>query len=644
MLRGAAEASGHTVHVCDLNADMTRHLRSRATSTTITQAKGASPANPAVPGAFRGDHDKDIELWGPVACGHDEAMLHAFAPCEPVHGLPEDAIKHMWYNARAVQCAADRLLASAYGTALAAGLQRSLLACGRVPQVIGVSVMFAGQVPAAVAVSRLVRDHCPSAVLVWGGPHVTALRESIAADTSTYSRWCGGVHAFVAGYAELTFVALLDAVAGRQSAAASRSSAHVNPVDSTQGSAARLSAVAAAPHAGTGCTTSSVPSLFAGQGDIAIRPSFPSDLHVYCSAGTRLTLPAQLRRGCAYGLCAFCTYPQVEGRPAGSAHVSRAVLRSSGVLELAAAYRLKDVPTVVSFKDALMSRGDLLAVAEAMLAVNNSTPVALQPEALTQNGWTSSAPPATHVTDRSAPAPTHAAATGPVTDIAHLQEARSISQPGSDNKGIEWSACTKLSGALVHPEFLQLLVDSGCRTLELGVETLDVSTAALIRKPQSEAVLLLVLDAAARVGLPLVLNYITGFPGEGAAAADAYTRLQRHVSERCSNSGAISNLSDICVQSPAASQVAIPALGSSEWAPRTRKLVAQIQHNTFQLERLSPMGKDPSSYKLQVLVDPRQIPFATVLPHRDTTTSRVPSRNASSSTHASYSLTERDST
>ena len=156
---------------------------------------------------------------------------------------------------------------------------------------------------------------------------------------------------------------------------------------------------------------------------------------------------------------------------------------------------------------------------------------------------------------------------------------------GGSNECVEWSACTKLTEHLATRELLHSLYNGGCRTLELGIETLDPDTMALIGKVQSEDTLHRLLDAAAAVQLPLVLNYITGFPGEGEKAAAAYSRLSEEVARRKIQAG----------------------------------LVASIEHNTFQLERLSPMGMDPSKFGLTVTTDASTIPAATVLPHREAT-------------------------
>jgi radical SAM superfamily enzyme YgiQ (UPF0313 family) len=128
---------------------------------------------------------------------------------------------------------------------------------------------------------------------------------------------------------------------------------------------------------------------------------------------------------------------------------------------------------------------------------------------------------------------------------------------------------------------LKQLYAGGCRTLELGIETLDPVTASMINKPLSELALIKFLDSAAKEQLPLVLNYITGFPGEGPEAQQAFERLREEVFRKNVSMG----------------------------------LIAKIEHNTFQLERLSAMGRNPEKYGIFVPVDRAKIPAATVLPH-----------------------------
>ena len=94
------------------------------------------------------------------------------------------------------------------GTFGAAATAAKLLGLKR-PDIIGLSVMFSGQVIAGLAITLIAQQVWPGVAVVWGGAHVTALADRIAND-AMYGKWVDG---FVAGYAERTWVDLLDAVA-----------------------------------------------------------------------------------------------------------------------------------------------------------------------------------------------------------------------------------------------------------------------------------------------------------------------------------------------------------------------------------------------------------------------------------------------
>jgi hypothetical protein len=78
--------------------------------------------------------------------------------------------------------------------------------------------------------------------------------------------------------------------------------------------------------------------------------------------------------------------------------------------------------------------------------------------------------------------------------------------------GAEWSATTKVTLGLARA--LPGLRDLGCRTLELGVETIHPRLQRVIDKPQARATVEAVVRAAADAGVDVVLNLIYGLPGE----------------------------------------------------------------------------------------------------------------------------------
>ncbi len=153
----------------------------------------------------------------------------------------------------------------------------------------------------------------------------------------------------------------------------------------------------------------------------------------------------------------------------------------------------------------------------------------------------------------------------------------------------EWSACTKLNPRL-DAHLLRRLHAAGCRTLELGVETLVERSQRLIRKPQPRDLVLSVLDAAASARLPIVANYITGFPGEDPDEAGE-------------------------------------ALAWLEGAIRARgpDLEAKLEHHVFELDRLAPLAGPDRPPGLRVL---QEWPWSSVLDWELDESSRTCSRDA----------------
>ena len=306
----------------------------------------------------------------------------------------------------------------------------------------------------------MARELWPEVPVVWGGPHVTALQLCIGSDHA-YGSFVDG---FVYGYAEKTFVQMLEACS-----VGARWPAEVGVAGSR--AAGRAKAI-----------------------DGAV-PRFDG-LELY--GLPRLTLPVQTGRGCFYGRCTYCTYPMIEGIPR---HQPFAAL--DAVVDLAV-----ELGAVVSPKDSLVLPGRLLDVADRIAG------------------------------------------------------------------RIEWSACTKLHRSF-DGEFFSRLVLGGCRTLELGVETLSPSAQRMVQKKQPLELFEQVLGAAAEAGLPLVINYITEFPGEDPRAE---LLLFDHV------------------------RLMLDA--------RVPRIHARVEHNRFQLERLSPMGRDPGAFAIRVLAT---WPWASVM-------------------------------
>lgn len=255
LLVAAARASGHEADVLDLSIRWIRaHL----------------PPRIAVPlPTIVGDHDKPGSLLSDLQRDVFLPLLRAhLSDVEHLDGA--DAHLTLTCCHDALEVAAERLAASAHGAWI-----RSVLAERERPDVLGVSVLFSGQVLFGLAVGIVARALWPGVRVVWGGSHVTALQDRIVRDT----RFGRMVDAFVFGYAERTFVELLDAVARR---------APLPP----------------------GCVRAGQGEPRRAADDPGHAPVF-QDLELY--GLPRLTLPAQASRGCSYGRCGFCTYPTIEG-------------------------------------------------------------------------------------------------------------------------------------------------------------------------------------------------------------------------------------------------------------------------------------------------------------------------------------------
>lgn len=404
MLVGAGQAAGHTVQSLDLSARWLLHLLGQGT---------AQPA----PGPFLGDHDRHSHLTRPA----QQAWLTGLLPAGPDHSWTDGLTMRMDHGT-ALRLAREGLHRPA-GQWLARELRRHEHQHGR-PAVVGVSVMFAGQVLAALALTTWVREHWPAARVVWGGPHVTALQPELLADPRYAA---AGVEAFVFGYAEQTWVDILDAVdAG-------------GPLPPEAVPAGPPPSLAVRPGRALHLAASAPQSLRKtppqrARDNAAVLPVYQElESHRF----GRLTLPVQLSRGCAYGRCAQCTYPWVEGgyRP----------LPLASTLEHAVQMAIQN-KAVLALKDALV------------------VPPRLQ-------------------------------------QVASVVAGR-----------VQWAACTKLHRRLDHA-FLQQLAAGGCRTLEVGLETLTEAGQLLLDKRQGTWLLERFLDAADAAGIAVVVNYMMGLPG-----------------------------------------------------------------------------------------------------------------------------------
>jgi len=437
-LVGAARTAGHDVRVLDLNIAL---IRSRLPVGLSVTSSG-----------FAGDHDKPRDLLRRIQRSV-VGDIRAVGGEVPPSILGEDPLLSLTMSHYEVHLLVKLLVDSEVG-AFVRGQLRHIVR----PGLVGVSVLFSGQVLWSLVVSEVARELWGDVPVVWGGPHVTALKPWIERDHAYGAK----VDGFVFGYAEKTWVELLDAVAtGRPWPG------HVG-------------------RAGGG----PIPDALPGDDTVPVFDSF--DLYGL----PRLTLPAQTGRGCFYGRCAYCTYPAVEGK---ARHVP-----------------LKGLESVVQ---AAETRGAVVALKDSLL-----------------------------IPDR-------------LAEVAELIDGR-----------VDWSGCTKLHRRL-DVALLTKLAASGCVTLEVGVETLSPTAQRLVEKKQALPLLEQVIEAAAATGIALVVNYITGFPGEDLRGELLLLEHVKHLIDR----------------------------------PDLR---ARVEHNTFQLERLAPMARNPGRYGIRVLAS---WPWASVL-------------------------------
>ncbi|HEY4175852.1 MAG TPA: cobalamin-dependent protein [Kofleriaceae bacterium] len=421
MLVAAGREAGHHTLLVDLNAQW---ILERLTRTHARRS-------------FVGDHDRPNEL----------TKLHAEFARDLELSSPERTHETIARTAR-------RIARTAFGRWATAQLTISTT-----PDVVGISVMYRDQVEPALSLAIVARERWPDALIIFGGAHVTALQDDIVTD----ARYGELVDRFVFGYAERTWVELLDAVA-----------------DGTAFPSEIVRAGSKAVHR--------------AKQDFSVTPVY-EDLDRY--QADRLTLSIQSSRGCRYGVCAYCTYPQIEGEPCDIPWAPMDLVIAEAVRRAAA----------LSFKDSLLA-GDRME------------------------------------------------------EIARRIEGR-----------VPWSACTKLDADL--PDRLAVLARGGCSTLEIGLETTHLGAQRLIGKRQRWETFIAFVDAATEAGIALVVNYMTDLPG-----------IDRDEEERCMERVL------------------------SELERRRPRLVAKLEHNRFELERLSRMGRDASGFGMRVR---QRIPWSSVL-------------------------------
>jgi hypothetical protein len=87
---------------------------------------------------------------------------------------------------------------------------------------------------------------------------------------------------------------------------------------------------------------------------------------------------------------------------------------------------------------------------------------------------------------------------------------------------LRWSATTKVHSSMT-PEFMRNLYNNGCRTLEMGIETIHPHSQKFFGKVESLANIEAALDATLSAGISVVINMIYGVMGE--TMEDAYKQM-----------------------------------------------------------------------------------------------------------------------
>jgi len=431
LLQSAARQRGHTCSVLDLNAHFIRKQ---------------SPGRAVRRGKFVGDHDKPKDG---MSSSSDLSRIERRFLCDTVlpsldFGGDANALKRVQFGFlehKKVEVSATRLASTPFG-AWTRELLLEKSGGDAQPNLLGVSLLHAGQVLPAAMISFLARELWPQALIVWGGPHISGIQDALREDID---KRLFAADLFVTGHAEQTFVGLLD-----QLSSESRLTLSSGHIEGLRGS--------------------------------SVVPRF-EDLNLYDDPPV---LPAQSTLGCAYGRCAFCTYPAMEPTP----------------------QKLDLCITVDS-------------VVEQARRVNGS--IAIKDSLVTP---------------------------------------RRLKDIGTTIRGrVKWSACTKLNQKLTL-DTLSRLNTTGLATLEVGLESLLIDTQQRVAKVHPPKQFEEFLGNAAKVpGLSLVVNYMTGFPWEDPEASQLKLFEARSLLHSY--------------------------LGSSR---------GLLEHNHFELERLSPMAKEPEHF------------------------------------------------
>lgn len=326
LLRASLREAGFDATLLDLNIRF------------LNAFGGASSGASFSPNSVIGDHDKDRprirrarSLFREITPLRDSTAAHVPVGVDPVFG--------MCFDFDEVKSAVNR--AAQPGHPWREFLDTHLFKARRQPRVLGISLMGPGSVFGGLVVALLARRLWKGTLVVAGGSHVTALADVIARDR----RYGETIHAYLPGHSEAVFV---DVVRRTLRSPWRRSRGRGAWCDHL------LSRGCLVP--GTRWETSVDPRATG----FLLAPGFSRrDLSLHDPA--RVTIPLQLSRGCAFGRCAFCTYPVVEPYPVTACQIDSlgaflaSEVTATGVLRF-------------SFKDAFLTAPLMRRIVDAVRA------------------------------------------------------------------------------------------------------------------------------------------------------------------------------------------------------------------------------------------------------------------------------------
>ncbi|MCK5806644.1 MAG: radical SAM protein, partial [Lentisphaeria bacterium] len=260
MLAGVATQMGAKLRIVDLNAhELRRHLATRPDH---------SAEDPRL--MMTGDHARPSSGFAAVQEMYRALLGDLLGEPLPGAAPGDDPVFSLCYGHEQIYRAASRLAESEIGRRWKRLLE------GPQPHFVGLSVLWSGQVLPALAATLCARELWPEIPVIWGGPHVTAIASTIAKDPAFGYL----VDGFIVGRGENAIAELF-----------------------TLDAPLRCDRILRAGHG--------LAAPNEEKSDVSrATPTF-SNLHLY--GEPHLVLPYQLSRGCAYGQCAFCSYPAQDG-------------------------------------------------------------------------------------------------------------------------------------------------------------------------------------------------------------------------------------------------------------------------------------------------------------------------------------------